>query len=290
MNRRDLLKSMVVAPLLSVLPARVSAFGGNCNTFKFGSLNIVLEGPFGVVYLKDPASGKFRIRAFVPQDDTNEHQFVFNGVAQDTSKNYHFTLSSQTGLTDPAQLPYEDPGLMDFKFKSRFNDSNDYFITIDLTDPDGITLVHQPEQIVFADNTPGNLPLNHILVYGVQFQNAGIEMTSTELGDLCAQDVDIFSFEVGLANGTPVDYARAHAKDFYNKKLFPHFQDIPPGKQIGQYNVPNISAKSSGGVSKGSKTGKPRIKHFKHTKERISFWPNTTAVECKSGGLLVDAT
>ena len=307
MNRRDLLKGIAALPLASALGHTSAALNmcfANCNSVEFASVKIALEGPFAIVLHQPQGSNVITgVTAFSPLTDSNEHDFVFNGVPRNRitatggSQEYLFSLPPD-GLVIPGKPSFKDPRFAPFDTTSRYVKS-DHFVRLELPCPDRIIFIRQPESVTLANGTKANMALNHILIYPVDPTNQGIKITCDQLGgDICLEDSDVFTFEVGLPPGTDSQFAVTHALNFYNQKLLQFFPDagglklgsIPFTEPVSPANDKNKKKqKPAQRIKRGAKVAANQLNHLDiaNVGEQVSFWPNTTAVECSAGGLIV---
>jgi len=174
MNRRNLLKGAVTAPIITALNAcsRERGERGPSEAQKPspGTLKIILNGPFGVVLHSEK---DYRITAYVPSDPEGEHELRFQGPTQVAGKetkggkypSYRFALS-EAGLDIGHGQPRIDQGFYDFNFPhiGKFQLPADAFVAIELPRPDYITFTPPAEPFLFGGKITLQ-PLDHILEY-----------------------------------------------------------------------------------------------------------------------------
>lgn len=182
MNRRHLLQAMLSVPIAGAL--------GGCRhehkdhppfpPSRGGTLKVVLQGPFAVVI---DTKNHYRIKAFVPYSDNNEHEFLFPGRSDHGNKfreagnKFQFVLE-EDNLERNERMPHIDAGFDDFTLKVRGwepspNDHH-YFVALDLPAPELITYRNEPTQLgLMVDNKSETgkklvvLRTSHVLQYRV---------------------------------------------------------------------------------------------------------------------------
>src|SRR5215472_5736891 len=130
-------------------------------------LKVLLQGPFAVV-LKKKGDG-YAVSAFIPPDP--QHEFRFQKptpeAVEKSAPKYAFTLGEE-GLQISDRRPYLDHGLDDMYFHLGEYPAPDYFVSVDLPNPDLMTFIPPSEPVVFTDGRLAFAPLNHVLVYKIR--------------------------------------------------------------------------------------------------------------------------
>jgi len=182
MNRRHLIKAMLSVPIAGAL--------GGCRhehkdhppfpPSRGGTLQLILQGPFAVVI---DTKNHYRIKAFVPYSENNEHEFryaspidrgndkIFQEQDKEGRHQYQFTLEEHNLETND-RMPYIDAGFADFTLQvSGWKPSpDDYFVALDLPAPDLITYRASDPLQLGRDNTNKIVVLrtSHVLQYRVR--------------------------------------------------------------------------------------------------------------------------
>lgn len=273
MNRRDFAKALAAMPFVGAVPSFASICNSTCPS-KPHSLWVVLEGPFAVVV----DSSTQAITAFTPRDN-GEHLFAFNGAVYDNTPAYTFEMKI-ANWPRPTLCVQNDSSPFCAE-NTKWDDTKDYFITINLPAPNRIIVYDSRFNAYMQDNpaTTAPLPYSHVMEYDLNGKN--LTMTGSRsnspnkfpLTPLNGSAPDqLFRFEVGLINtlGEDSDPDGSKAAGFYNKFLLPRFPKLTTqaARKIGQVHKfhPSKAAKS----------------------HRHPWHPfTTTTFECKSGGLLV---
>lgn len=182
MNRRHMLQAMLSVPI-------AGALGGCRHEHKHhppfplsrgGTLKVILQGPFAVVI---DTKNQYRIKAFVPYSDNNDHEFryaasidgdndkIFHEKDEKGRHQYQFTLEEHNLETND-RMPYIDAGFADFTLQvSGWQPSpNDYFVALDLPAPDLITYRTSDPLQLGRDSTNKVVVLrtSHVLQYRVR--------------------------------------------------------------------------------------------------------------------------
>jgi hypothetical protein len=199
MNRRRLLQAMLSVPVAGALggcrhehtdPHRFPPSRG-------GTLQVILQGPFAVVI---DTKNQYRITAFVPYSDNNDHEFhyaapidrdndkIFHEQDKEKRNQYQFTLEEHNLETND-RMPYIDAGFADFTLQvSGWKPSpDDYFVALDLPAPDLITYrTSDPLQLgqMVGDKLVA-LRTSHVLQYRIRDFNdlKKVTMRSPQLGE-----------------------------------------------------------------------------------------------------------
>jgi hypothetical protein len=216
MNRRRLLQAMLSVPVAGAL--------GGCRhehkdhpsfpPSRGGTLKVVLQGPFAVVI---DTKNHYRIKAFVPYSDNNEHEFLYPGRSDHGNKNifpeavdgkrnqYQFTLEEKN-LEPSDRMPHIDAGFADFTLQvSGWQPSpkdQDYFVALDLPAPDLISYRIPAEPALLAQDKLVMMPTSHVLQYRVRdFDDLKkVKMGSPQLGEkhpLSCTDLSAWAQERG---------------------------------------------------------------------------------------------
>src|SRR5438445_4107879 len=193
MNRRHLLQAMLSVPVLGAI--------GGCRRdhrsalARGGTVKVILQGPFAFVL---DTREHYRIKAFVPFDEDNLHEFRFrdphdppiSGEGDPARRNrYQFTLLDHN-LEISAKPRHIDSGFDDVTLHvNGWQPSpNDYFVALDLPAPDLISYIPPAIPVVMAGAGAPRLammPTNHVLEYRVRdLDDIGkITLRSPQLGD-----------------------------------------------------------------------------------------------------------
>ncbi|HWS17662.1 MAG TPA: hypothetical protein VN223_06595 [Candidatus Elarobacter sp.] len=218
MNRRRLLQAMLSVPVAGALggcrhehtdPHRFPPSRG-------GTLKVVLQGPFAVVI---DTKNHYKIKAFVPYSDNNEHEFLYPGQSDHGNKNifpeavdgkrnqYQFTLEEKN-LEPSDRMPHIDAGFADFTLQvSGWQPSaNDYFVSLDLPAPDLISYRIPAEPALLAGNKLVLMPTSHVLQYRIHdFDDLKkVKMGSPQLGErhpLSCTDLSAWAQDRGVFPG-----------------------------------------------------------------------------------------
>ncbi|MBZ5489590.1 MAG: hypothetical protein LAO76_01500 [Acidobacteriia bacterium] len=196
MNRRRLIKAMLSVPVAGALGCRHEH--SNHPFFpssRGGTLKVILQGPFAVVI---DTKNHYRIKAFVPYSDSNEHEFrypnrsdhgnknIFPESVNGTRNQYQFTLD-ENNLEVSERMPHIDAGFADFTLQvSGWQPRpNDYFVSLDLPAPDLISFRIPAEPALLAGDTLTLMPTSHVLQYRVRdFDDLKkVKVHSSQLGE-----------------------------------------------------------------------------------------------------------
>jgi hypothetical protein len=216
MNRRRLLQAMLSVPVAGAL--------GGCRhehsdhqffpPSRGGTLQLILQGPFAVVI---DTKNHYRVKAFVPYSDTNDHVFYAPPSDRDDNKFFHeqgekgrnqyqFTLEEHNLETND-RMPHIDAGFADFTLQvSGWKPSpNDYFVALDLPAPDLISYHIPAEPALLAGDRVTLMPTSHVLQYRIRdFDDLKkVKVRSPQLGERhplsCA---DVFPWVEKQANAS----------------------------------------------------------------------------------------
>src|SRR5205809_1628716 len=139
MNRRELLTGLLALPAAGALTACTRKHDDEISK-KITTLRIILQGPFAVVLEKN---GGRRIKAFVPYDEGEKHEFYLQSPLEQMARpstacrvGYQFELPDD-GLEASRHVPYVDRGFDDVNLTvNGWTPSlKDYFVYLDLPVP-----------------------------------------------------------------------------------------------------------------------------------------------------------
>lgn len=180
MNRREVLRGMLAFSALGSMRAFPLELGqySSQSTPAAKKLGIILQGPFGVVIRNYEGH---RVTAFVPKTsktDQAKHEFrspsPYGEPLESGSSTYHLRLS-QRGLRARWHSPTINRAFDDVKFsvKKWVADPDDYFVMLDLPNPDNITFIPPVYPALFESGQEsavrfGSAPLTQVLEYTIQ--------------------------------------------------------------------------------------------------------------------------
>src|SRR2546421_11621769 len=119
MKRRELLKGMLSAPAIALMSGYAPGFqqrASHAQPSRITTLRVILQGPFALVMQKDQG---YRIKAFVPYDREEQHEFRFRTPmdvvtpAKHSCQVRHEFSLSEHGLQTTPTRPYIDHGFDD---------------------------------------------------------------------------------------------------------------------------------------------------------------------------------
>ena len=238
MRRRDILKALATVPIASALgnclQNRPAGAASSPREKKIHTLQILLEGPFAVVLLKNNPN---RLIAFVPREEQGRHDLAHDFYFNDPTTprppqgkdpaGYHFQLSGE-GLKTYTET-YIDPGFSDFTAYTQKWSLQDRIVTIELPFPNSINFSGKPLHVEFASGRPGMMPTNHILEYYLEDPEK-VKLTCSQLGDKCAPSPNcppgVLRYFFGASPKD--DSSEKHAVEFFNfmiRRCFPELEE-----------------------------------------------------------------
>jgi len=267
MNRRHLLKAMLSVPVAGALggcrhehtdPHRFPPSRG-------GTLKVVLQGPFAVVV---DTKNQYRIKAFVPYSNSNDHVFYAPPIDRDDDKffqekgkegrnQYQFTLEEHN-LETNERMPHIDAGFADFTLSvSGWQPSpDDYFVALDLPAPDLISYRIPAVPALLAGDKLTLMPTSHVLQYRVRdFDDLKkVKVRSPQLGERhplsCADVFPWIQKQANAARQEQETYSGAHHERMERMKAEFQCSNNPVSKLFFGVglpyseadNVPHLSA------------------------------------------------
>jgi hypothetical protein len=186
MKRRDVLKTLLAAPLTGIISGCAKQL--HPHPLRFHVLKITLQGPFALVR---HIGEQNRVTAYVPFDDADpakrHHEFRLQDLDKVESvesghTRYRFELKTK-GLKAPQRPPYTDRCFADatVNIKGWRPNFDQYFVSIELPAPDLIAFTPPTTPVTFINGTRGNIPTNQVLEYFIDDLD-DVRLHSPQLG------------------------------------------------------------------------------------------------------------
>jgi hypothetical protein len=292
MNRRELLKAMAVVPVASAL--------GSCHEdvnpspepqrgVKIHTLQVLLEGPFAVVLLRNKPN---RLIAFVPrppqEQRTLTHDFFFNDPsaprpATKKQEGYAFQLGND-GLRTYSEV-YLNPGFADFQAETQKWRLPESLVKLELPFPDSINFSGRPLRVKFASGKSGLMPTNYILEYYVT-EAEKLNLMCPQIGGKCPSSPNcppgIARYFFGVSPQIKDDPEK-HALEFFNFMLHVSFPELEDRFRLTYIEPSEQQRRSS--LPLGIQRLVPAV--MKSTALEPRLLPVAAVLDCQIGGILV---
>ena len=242
MNRRTLLKGILITPLVGCLGSQKAT-----RKVRVASatprLLITFEGPFAVVMLQDHLD---RVKVFTPRDPNNDHAFFIGGSEQDRAGRHILSLVAEPGALGNNSGPPDtsDKCFQRFNWNSGWDEMNtDDLAICDFPAPNAIRCGGHWLNVGFRNRDKATMPSALTLEYAVMDSSKTIKIEDQFSGKpFLPRRVDsttaLFDIEAGLPRPVPggpdPDPEGKHAVRFFDDYVLSRFPALKsdPSKQL----------------------------------------------------------